>query len=523
VAPGARAEDAPPITSNPEALAAFAEGMQLFLHDCGDALPALERARQLDPSFASAALRVALLTRWSDTAASRESMQKAARFRARLRPREVALLDAKLPCMEPSPAERAGCEERLRAAADAHPADAELAFWLAEMQFEIGRLDEALASYDRALAIDPAAAVAVEGSGFVRAYRGDFDGALRSFGECLARAPSASRCLHSRIVVRELAGECRAVEADAKRMIAVAPDSPSGHRALATVAFALGEPLEASRESFRQVRARMPAERRANAEHSAEALLAFASGDFEAGIARLRALEAAVAGETSELAHAGPARLLAAALAESGRAAEASRVAHDFLARRGAWAADARFEDFALMKDPTMALLTVELRAGTVTAAELAARRAAWIDAWRAKAPPFYLRYTWPYAWAAPAESPDEARAALDALPAFEPIPAFLPLTMLDAPIGRALWLGGRRDEGRARLERATRSCRALEHPFEWMGAWLWLGRAREEAGDKAGACAAFAKVVDRWGRAKPRSLTAERAADRAKALGCAR
>jgi serine/threonine-protein kinase len=65
--------------------------------------------------------------------------------------------------------------------------------------------------------------------------------------------------------------------------------------------------------------------------------------------------------------------------------------------------------------------------------------------------------------------------------------------------------------------------CRALEFPVEHTQAHAWLGQAREAKGDKAGACAAYQGVLERWGRAKPRSVTAEMATKRAKLLGCGR
>ncbi len=74
-----------------------------------------------------------------------------------------------------------------------------------------------------------------------------------------------------------------------------------------------------------------------------------------------------------------------------------------------------------------------------------------------------------------------------------------------------------------ASLERATRACRALFFPIEHTQAHYWLGRVREEKNDTAGACAAYRVVLDRWGQARPRSVTADRARERARALSCTR
>lgn len=49
----------------------------------------------------------------------------------------------------------------------------------------------------------------------------------------------------------------------------------------------------------------------------------------------------------------------------------------------------------------------------------------------------------------------------------------------------------------------------------------LLRGRVDEDAGDKTSACSHYAKILERWGHAKPRSVTAEEARSRLKALGC--
>ncbi len=48
-----------------------------------------------------------------------------------------------------------------------------------------------------------------------------------------------------------------------------------------------------------------------------------------------------------------------------------------------------------------------------------------------------------------------------------------------------------------------------------------FLGQALEQKRDTAGACAAYKVVLDRWGNAKPRSVTADKVKERVKALGC--
>jgi serine/threonine-protein kinase len=123
------------------------------------------------------------------------------------------------------------------------------------------------------------------------------------------------------------------------------------------------------------------------------------------------------------------------------------------------------------------------------------------------------------HAYPALADSAAEAREAIEARSG--PLPPYRPSTLAGADVGRAFLLAGRVDEAISMLEEATRSCRALEIPVLHTRAHDWLGQAREAAGDRAGACAAYGVVISRWGHAVPRSVTAEHARARMAALGC--
>jgi hypothetical protein len=57
--------------------------------------------------------------------------------------------------------------------------------------------------------------------------------------------------------------------------------------------------------------------------------------------------------------------------------------------------------------------------------------------------------------------------------------------------------------------------------PFEHTQVQLVLGQALAARGRRDEACAALAVVLARWGHARPRSATADRARQLAQALGC--
>jgi serine/threonine-protein kinase len=127
----------------------------------------------------------------------------------------------------------------------------------------------------------------------------------------------------------------------------------------------------------------------------------------------------------------------------------------------------------------------------------------------------------WPHAYAETVETAEEAKEALAAVPGDAPIPPFSPLTFLVGDIGRTMFLGGRNEEAVRWLRNAAESCYGLEFPIEHTRASYWYGQALERAGDRDGACKAYRRVLDRWGAAKPRSITAAGAAVRARAMGC--
>jgi serine/threonine-protein kinase len=96
-------------------------------------------------------------------------------------------------------------------------------------------------------------------------------------------------------------------------------------------------------------------------------------------------------------------------------------------------------------------------------------------------------------------------------------------MTLVDTAVGTTFLLGDRGDDALTWLEGATRSCHALDFPFEHTRAHYALGLAREAKRDAKGACAAYQVVVDRWGKTRPPSVTADRASARMKGLACGR
>jgi serine/threonine-protein kinase len=208
-------------------------------------------------------------------------------------------------------------------------------------------------------------------------------------------------------------------------------------------------------------------------------------------------------------------------LLEQDRRAVAAQFAADLELRLPALSTNQRLEDWAIAQDPRPRLSDGRYRGGQLTLAQRNERRAAWLHERERQVRPLIRPYLWVNAYAEYAETPEEAREALAALPQFGGIPPFRPLTATNFSIGRTYLLAGKVDEAIPYLTKATRACTPLSYPVPYVRSNLFLGMALAKKGDKTGACAAYAKVLKHWGKAKPRSVSADQARKLSRELGC--
>jgi hypothetical protein len=115
----------------------------------------------------------------------------------------------------------------------------------------------------------------------------------------------------------------------------------------------------------------------------------------------------------------------------------------------------------------------------------------------------------------------DEATRALAEAASYAPLPTYYPETMIHADIGRVYFLAGDLDHAFELLDRLSKGARGLFTPIPFTRALVTFGQTLERRGDVAGACAAYARVLARWGSA-PKSITADAARARVRALKCA-
>jgi serine/threonine-protein kinase len=397
-----------------------------------------------------------------------------------------------------------------------NPLDVELYDWLALLRYG---LPEALSASERAIALDPADAWAWQLRALSLSFAWRLDEARDALEHCTAVSLATADCLVQQAWTDMLAGRCADFEDDARR--AVDRVGPLGRGLLASALVSTGRPEAAVREEWRLMTESFPEADRKLTTTEFDAQLALIHGDF----AEARALASQEAAELAAHATSRSERiphyrvtmqLLTAAL-EMGDASGTRNVAQDFVDRSGSWSA-AAVVNFGV----DQSLFIAHLASG-----DFEARRRERMDAWQGAGASRGL--VWPYAFAAPAVTPEEARAALDELPKYVPITSYVMSFWLltadvglpDAAVGHAYLLAGKPHQALPYLRRAVGACADFDAPLAHTRAALDLGEALEATRDKAGACEAYGKVLARWGHAKPRSVTADKARARSKALGC--
>ena len=503
---------APPPFADPELRAEYVAGMQALRDDdWGIAQLHFSRIVAKDPLLALGHLRLAMAAEGTlDDGLRREHFAQAVTLRAQLSDRDSGLLDALEPILQRHNEDRAEAAARLHALAARLPPDAEIEMWLA-------MIERTLPPAERAITLDPLNGQAWQTHGDVLAMLGRADESRASYERCGSVSAGSAECFLGLVWLESTEGRCEAAVSDARRAV---DRDPHLAGTLACVMLGAGRPVEAVREVLDQSAATFAVSPRPSIQHMLdETRLLIAKGDFErartAGEAYLAATE--VNPHTAFRDHLFAATLLVGIAGEVG---------DDELAKKRAWAFTSRSETWTKAAgmdagiDGSLVLARRSMGRTGFVAADLDARRATWIEQQRRSLA--YGGHIWTYAYAATAETEDEAKAALAVLPSFAPLASFVYYAGIpDAEIGHAYLLAGSLDLALPRLTRAARSCGAFRHPFVYTRALLELGLLQERRGSVALACDAYRSVQKRWGDAKPRSTSAEAAVARMKALRC--
>jgi serine/threonine-protein kinase len=496
-------------SSIPEANTLYAEGMQA-MHDGNWALAheSFMRASKRDPEMAAASLRLALVSFHYDPEGSRRAYEAASQHRAHLGGKERVLFEAVEPLLTRSPADLPELRRRLEAAIDRRPNDPELLTLLGlRTNNPRRRLDLAR----RAVASDPTYSDGLQLLGWSYVSLGEDANAIDAYERCADIAPTSVDCLQDEARLLVARGRCQEAERTSRRAIARYPGAVA-YRVLALSLFAQGRSEGAVGAALEMASA---ARRRNSALwEDGRALLAGAKGDFERARKVIKDHFAAHERETAAEGQYEDAWFLLDALLEMGEEAGAANAAKAYLDRYEVWTRGSSVGDDP---DPTPLMLSIAVRAHQISSEERERR----LEAWRRDRSSHSPFSTWLYGSAIPADSKESAEAALSTRTSSSVDSALGLLPFAESYIGHVYLLAGHPRESLPHLEAAVQSCASLGHPFALTRAALDLGRAKEALQDLRGACSAYQRVLDRWGDAKPRSVTAAEARARRTALSC--
>ena len=509
------------VSQNAEAAALYREALEAWRGGApDDAVRTMARATAVDRELAAGQLRLAVWKFSRRPVEAREHYDIALRHIDTLGAKDRSLLEAVEPMLR-QPWDLEELDARLGRFASEHADDAEPWVYLAAARLKRLHIDEALEAVRRARDIDPASVGAWVLEGECLAAMGDARGQLAAYGHCLEHVPRAVECLNKQVSVRAALGDCGAMRDDAQRLAAMNPRSATAQRQLALALHATGGGREAVLEALTRKWALFGETERKAAEASDRAALATAEGDFDNALHWLAQWLAAVNDRPDQTSHAAPAFDRAAVYVEMGEPAKAADATAEFSRRMAAWSEPTE-------GDWTLAALRYDLLAGRVSRATFAEARTTWMARVRAKwddagrsQDDAFAWSQWAMAWGAAVETEGDAREASATMP---PDSASVLETgrwlYVDFVLGKTRALAGDFAAAKVPLLRAANSCSALSESVVVTSAAFYLGLALEGLGDRNGARAAYERVVERWGRAKPRSVTAEKARTRLRALG---
>jgi serine/threonine-protein kinase len=497
-----------------------------------DAFPDLEKAAEMDPTMGAAQLRLTLYAPSFGpnlTASDRRaSFMKALALEKTLEPRDQAMLPI-ADAISADPIDYNAALGRARAAWERDKTDAELGLLVFIYEARSGdrqKRDEAVTTARRVLELDPGAA-RVHQMLADQAQQGQrLADAAAEVAQCLKQEPNASGCEMVRAHLDRDAGKCEDELATAVALKKLEPKMMKPYAVWAQALDATGAKIElvknalALAEDYRAEGAtNVPA-------GLTDIVFALRTADFGTADAKLLKLDASFAGSHSERDHGAITALRIAVALEMGNRQGALDLARVFTAQAATdWSLD----------DPLGVRLErayLTHQAGTTTEAQLVAARTAQLKEFfeLTKAPPGRHEHWRLLVDANYGATVAEAKAAF---PADHPLPGAYDLREHAFAYGRLLFLAGRTDEAISTLELDTKRCETLPSVYNadvshvgvvmsYVQAQGFLGQALEAKGDKEGACRAYSVVVSRWKDARPRSITFDKAKERARALACA-
>jgi len=515
------------VTCTPAAVTAFRQGLQAMREASWiRARRAFESAVQADPGCPEVHVQLVVTGELDGSKASRrEQLRRALGFRDALSERDRAVLAAETPRVEP---DRPANDEALQRYAEAvkrFPGDAELLVLAAERTLSTApdraAIDRAVAWVERATRVDPEYADAWQLQARFFDHIGRHADALRSLDRCLEVAKGATDCMRERMAHLRRQGQCSEAVQEARHFVSWEPQSELAYLDLALALAADGAKRETVAEALSLRWARVPEERKEALRLMETAELAQWEGDFAAAQQNAERLEQWAIAKGAHGFQVRATVLTVESLLEIGDARGAAAAADRFMRRNAAWVQEETSSFQESYAEPR--LLGAELEGGRISVAEWRDLGAAWERKQSRRVLPVQ---TWALRWgnAGPALDGREALAAAPDADASGPAPSMdvdALLGIIDAYTGRIHLQAGDPAGALPSLQHASQSCMSFDFgPLAMRSHW-WLGEAQEKLGAPQLACAAYRKVIARWGHAKPVSVVARDAKRRAASLGC--
>jgi len=507
-----------PLSLVPEAESTFKDAMREWRDGASaKARATLKKAIELDPTFASAHLELAIQSVQEDPAGAQAAFQNAFEHRHMLSQRDSDLLEASEPYVRPRP-DLEEWETRLTAAVFRHPRDPELQLFLGRARERKGADEGAKQAYEAALRIDRAFVPAIAALAIAERNLGHVPEALAITERCLKQSPVASLCLETRYQLLGDTGECHRARETAAQWRQLEPTVPRAQIALARALYGDGAPRPSVEEALGVGWSLQPPTKREAAEQWDRMYLAMADGDLERADSLAKDFESKLPPSADQYDHAQPVRIRVNVLYEMEQLEESATVAKTFLDRMDAWT------PFPFSADPSIGFYEPLYRNGKIDKAELDKQRTRWMNAEKHRisgsdqTSPRAVWLTWNI-WGGFAETKEEALEAIAKMPKGVPLPVGNRRSLsMDFSVGKVYALAGRPDDALPHLQRVTESCSSLEDAMLVARARYYLGVAWEAKGQKELARAAYERVVAMWPKTKSR--TARLARERIAALG---
>ncbi|WP_394840310.1 protein kinase [Pendulispora rubella] len=485
---------APPETVRAEARTSYEAAIQLWKDASPqEALDALQRTTELDPSFAQAHLLYALLDQVTPSA--RQHHQLAAQYRTKLSRRQLDLLEALTPSLQ-DPMDLEETRTRLEHLEASVPQDPDISLFIASRYLEGWNGKRALPAAERAIGVvQPARPIARLMRARALAKLDRFDEARAEYRDCISSSLSATGCLRWHARLEAGAGRCQDVERLGRRLMAAAPNNPDGYYFLAGGLAGQSAASSAMRDALNPRWQLAPQDERPWLRLEETFYIQVISGAFDDAERTLTEWEAEAQHFTDAEHHGMPAGQRLLLNLELGRKSRVATLAHAYLERSRAWTEsgltvfDIEAERFLYFAGAISREEFAHFRDDWLLAAQH--RRIGWQD---------MDLYQWYEAFVQPVFDRDDALLAISRRP-----PGLVPDREIMNPeamfrVGRMYLLAGQAPEALPFLKMSVDAC-FYRFPIPRMWARLEYARALVQTGEPAEAYKQLQTVTQRWGR----------------------